>query len=171
VVTIDSGTLTVRLSNDADDYAIADAVLITDPQTPLTLDDGSPAYSDTGWSTGSFSGGYESDYRYSAPGDGSDYAEWAVTGLEPGTYQVYVTWVANNTYRATDAPFEILDGTTSETTVTVDQTQAPDDLQWDGQWWESLAVVTIDSGTLTVRLTNDADNYVVADAVYVSAAA
>ena len=170
LVTIDSGTLTVRLTNDADDYVIADGILLRTPEPPLGLDDGDPVYTDTGWSTGSFVGGYDGDYRYSAPGDGSAWAEWAVSGLEAGTYQVHATWVANSTYRATDAPFEILDGVTSEGIVDVDQRLAPDDVQWAGHWWESLGTFTIDNGNLTVRLTNDADDYVIADAIYVASA-
>ena len=64
----------------------------------------------------------------------------------------------------------MLDGTTSEGTVDVNQRLAPDDLEWDGVWWESLGTFVIDTGTLTVRLTDDANSYVIADAIHIVSA-
>jgi len=49
--------------------------------------------------------------------------------------------------------------------VRVDQTLAPDDLLLDAHWWHCLGSFDVESGALTVRLTDDADGNVIADAV------
>ncbi len=134
----------------------------------VVIDDGDPGYTNSGWTLG-LGAGYQGDYRWIDSGDGSEQAEWTVSGLAPGTYEVYASWVEGYN-RATDAPYEVLDGTTSDATVEVNQRLAPDDVQWDGQWWESLGTFVVDSGTLTVRLTDDANSYVIADAIYVTTA-
>jgi len=134
------------------------------------VDDGEEAYSDSGWNTGAYVGAYEDDYQYARPGSGAGWAEWAFEGLPEGSYEVYVTYLAR-AYRASDAPFEVLDGESSLGTVRVDQLVAPDDAKWGGYGWESLGTYTVGSGTLTVRLTNDADGNVIADAVRVVPAA
>jgi hypothetical protein len=50
----------------------------------------------------------------------------------------------------------------------VNQRLTPNDASAHGSWWESLGVCTINSGTLTVRLTDNADGKVVADAIWAS---
>jgi len=82
-----------------------------------------------------------------------------------GQYEVSATWMAHP-LAATDAPLTVTGGAGGPDTVTVNQEQAPDDFTDDGVGWERLGVYTVDAGgTLTVRLTNDADEYVIADAV------
>jgi hypothetical protein len=157
--------LTVRLTDDANSYVIADAVYVTAAELPLALDDGGSGYTDSGWTLG-LGAGYRGDYRWMSSGDGSQQAEWTLLGLEAGAYEVYATWLEGYN-RATDAPYEIVDGDVSEGTVRVNQRPAPNDLDWDGQSWESLGTFTVDNATLRVRLTNDANNYVIADAIYV----
>lgn len=77
--------------------------------------------------------------------------EFQITGMPPGEYEVlttYATWTDN----ATAVPHEIYDGSTLLTTVIVDQTIVPSDLNYDSQDWERIAVVEVLSGTLRVRL-------------------
>lgn len=66
-----------------------------------------------------------------APGDGSTTATWTFDNLTPGVYSVYATWI-NNRVNASDAPYSILDGQSSVTTVRVNQELAPKGLVWNG---------------------------------------
>ena len=90
-------------------------------------------------------------------------ATYTATSLPEGDYEVYAWWVAHSN-RATDAPYTInYDGGT----VTVEMNQQETDS--GGQWQELTAL----SGPLpfatgvpgSVVLTNDANEYVIADAV------
>ena len=166
-----AGTAGGRVSfatNDADedpfDFAInANAA---DAPTVLIIDDGEPGFSTSSgaWKP-SFDGqGFRSDVRYVAAGTGADTATWAFTGLAPGRYRVSATWSPFSN-RASNAPFTILDGATVLTTVAVDQRPAPVGFADQGATWQDLATVTIAGPNLTVRLTNAANNYVIADAI------
>ncbi|MGH7213831.1 MAG: fibronectin type III domain-containing protein [Tepidisphaeraceae bacterium] len=100
------------------------------------------------------------------PGGSVDAATWTFAGLQPGTYQVSATWLAKSGF-ATNAPFSIYDGTTLLTTVRVDQTQDATGLpNKDSANWKILGTnVTISGNSLVVKLTDDANNTVAADAV------
>ncbi|MCA9110530.1 MAG: hypothetical protein KDA52_11305, partial [Planctomycetaceae bacterium] len=97
-------------------------------------------------------------------GDGSRIATWTFTDLTPGLYRVSATWTAF-TNRATDAPYTIFDGAAPLATVDINQQLTPDDFTSFGTSWEDLATVMITSNTLTVQLTDDANDFVIADAV------
>jgi hypothetical protein len=111
------------------------------------------------------SGGYDQDYFYSTKGNGSDTATWTFDNITPGVYRVSSTWWPMTGYRATNAPFTILDGTVAVGTVTANQEQLPNDFQDGGVSWESLGNFAIGGNTLVVRLSDAANNYVIADAV------
>src|SRR5256885_2969261 len=70
--------------------------------------------------------------------------------------------------RSTPFPYTTLfrsfDGTTAKFTTRVNQFVAPNDLSPNGTLWKLLGVVTISSGKLAEKLTNAANNQVVADA-------
>jgi surface-anchored protein len=169
--TIDSGTLTVELTNDADEYIIADSVRIERVGfTGRILDNGDSGYDVTpGWTYlddaqfGSFQG-IEGDVHFIGLGTGSEVATWTFSALPPGQYRVSATWTPHAN-RATDAPFTILDGAAELGTVPVNQEEAPNGLFDAGDRWEDLGVFTINSGTLVVRLSDAANEFVIADAI------
>ena len=69
-----------------------------------------------------------------------------------------------------DAPYTVLDGSAALGTVTVDQRQAPAGFVDDGVWCQDVAVYQLASGTLLVRVGDQAGpsgSYVIADAVRV----
>ena len=115
-------------------------------------------------------GGHQRDVHYNAAGNGSDVATWTLTGLPAGgQYQVSTTW-SPFVNRATNARYRILDGTTEVFSTTVNQKNAPlGDVNDAGTNFQHLGVVSINSGTLVIELSDDADAYVIADAVRVSA--
>jgi hypothetical protein len=169
--TISSGTLTVELTNDADEYIIADSVRIERVGfTGRILDNGDLGYGVTpGWTYldnaqfGSFQG-VEGDVHFVPPGTGSEVATWTFTTLPPGQYRVSATWTVHPN-RATDAPYTVLDRSAALGTVLVNQEEAPNDFVDAGDRWEDLGVFTISSGTLTILLTDATNEYVIADAI------
>ncbi|MGA2254439.1 MAG: autotransporter-associated beta strand repeat-containing protein, partial [Thermoguttaceae bacterium] len=166
-----SGTLVVQLSDNANGNVVANAVRlveVTPPTTPPTVvDDGDQAYAEGGsdWLGWTGSGYYNGDCRYHAAGTGQNTAIWTFAALYPNTeYQLLTTWVGDSSH-ASNAPFTVFDGTSPLATVLMNQQAAPTDVTIDGQPWQSLGVFEPTSGKLVVQLSDDADGYVVADAV------
>jgi probable HAF family extracellular repeat protein len=127
------------------------------------IDDGASGFSSTGFSL--LSGqGHQGDVRRAAAGSGGAAATWTFGGLPAGAYRVSATWTAGSN-RATNAPFTVRDGSTALRTVAVNQRQAPNDFSAHGAAWEDLGTFTIGSGSLVVRLTNQANGWVIADAI------
>ncbi|MGO9108944.1 MAG: Calx-beta domain-containing protein [Thermoguttaceae bacterium] len=127
----------------------------------------SPAPPATTWTLGSGSDNGYNSYYWAASGSGSATATWTASGLTQGEqYEVLVTWISGLTGEATNAPFTVYDGSTAGTTLlqtTINEAQVPD----SGGIWQNLGAFTVNSGTVTVRLTNAANGSVVADAVLV----
>ena len=67
--------------------------------------------------------------------------------------------------RATDAPYTILDGSNVLATVDVNQELVPDDFSDGGADWEDLGFFNMTGTTLVVELSDNANEYVIADAV------
>jgi hypothetical protein len=163
--TVSSGVLSVQLSDNANEYVMADGVRI-DPVDAghQIIDDNNPGYSHTaGWIVYE-GGGYLGDTSYIAAGVGANVATYTFTGLTPGMYQVSANWVPHPN-RATNAPFTIKDGATPVGTVLVNQELAPNDFSDAGAFWEGLGTFTITGSTLVVELSDNANEYVLADGV------
>jgi hypothetical protein len=107
--------------------------------------------------------GYQRDVHYTARGTGQDMAAWTFN-VTPGNYRVSVTWSPHSN-RATNAPYMVLDGSSALATVRINQEQSPNDRTDAGVSWEDLGVFTITSNTLAVKLSDDANEYVIADGV------
>lgn len=148
------------LNDVADGFVIADGVRVLDKRSAgargvLVFDDL------LGQSTGDWqeldtdTGYHDIGYRVHAAGDGQAAFDWSLEPYRHGPHRIYVRWTATAD-RATDAPFTIshVDG---ETTVRVNQ-------QSGGGEWYLLGEFDMDDAS-RVRLTNDADGDVVADAV------
>jgi subtilase family serine protease len=127
-----------------------------------------PGYSETGsgWKTQTGSG-YNGQFRYHEAGDGTDTAVYQVSGLATGDYNVLATWVAGSA-KASNETYQIYDGSTLLTTVTVDYTAAPSGTTINGSVFQTLTKVTITSGTLTVIIDDSGNGQVAADAIAVS---
>jgi hypothetical protein len=81
-----------------------------------------------------------------------------------------VTWTPYPS-RATNAPYTVYDGATPLATVRLDQRPPPVGTAVNGVIFQSLGRYSVGSGTLRVVLSNDTDNFVVADAIHVRAVA
>ena len=154
-------------NNDGDEspfnFTVSGSVFT--PPVIQVMDDGASGYGHSGnWKryTGQ---GHQNDVRSKTAGNGSDVATWTFDDLSPGQYRVSATWSPYSN-RATDAPYSVLDGATPLTTVNVNQKATPNDLSDAGASWEDLGTaLNVNSGTLVVQLTNDANGYVIADAI------
>ncbi len=173
--TIQSGTCRVVMTNAARGrWVMADAVRLVPAGggEPRIVDNGDEGYEATaGWLAGGK--GYKGTTRYVRGQKGGDkenlaQATWTLADLEPGVYEVFLTWTASNT-RTWRAPFTLYDGETSKGLVRVNQTKIPDSLFAGGAWWESLGEYVLEAGTLKVVLSNRTDKKkVIADAVAVA---
>jgi hypothetical protein len=159
-----SGTVsfgTSDLNNNPYSFKLTATVATTE-----IIDDGSAAGFNTTGSWTYFTGqGYQNNVHYSPAGSGSSTAGWTFA-VAPGTYQVAVTYFPYSN-RATNAPYTVLDGSTPLGTVPVNQQLAPSDFSDQGVGWKNVGTFTVASTTLVVRLSNNANNYVIADAVRV----
>ncbi len=133
--------------------------------TVRIIDNGSPGFQTTGKWTGPFSGqGFQNDVHFSYPDD-QDSATWTFNGLSDGTYRVSATWSTHDN-RATNTPFTVLDGSVKRDTIRVNQQLAPSaDVVVNGVNFQDLGTFDIVNGTLVVRINDDANGFVIADAI------
>jgi glucose/arabinose dehydrogenase len=116
--------------------------------------------------------GFGNDVHYAPAGAGKEAADWTFTGLTPGRYRVSATW-SPHPNRATDSPFTVYDGPAgngpSLGTFPIDQETAPGTFVEKGIRWQDLSTgsFVITGTTLSVRLTDAANEFVIADAVRV----
>jgi len=124
-----------------------------------TIDNGDPGYTESGSGWKGATTGWEGDSRTHSKGNGSNKATWAFTGLPNGTYQVATQFPAAGK-NATNAPFRV-----NGSLATVDQKTSPNDLELGALQglWENLGTFAVTNGTLTVVLSDAANNTVVAD--------
>lgn len=169
---INSGTLTVRLTDQANEFVIADAVIVERAPLEQVVDDGDAGFSSTPgfvhWTPADTPvQGFQDDVHYASPGEGSEFALWSYTGLTPGdTFTVSLTWSIHPN-RATDAAFFVLDENFNTLAfVIVNQELAPDDYVLNNVAWEILGNVTVPAGTSTLHvfLHDLANEFVIADA-------
>jgi len=115
-----AGGTTISLSDEANDYVIADAVMLV------------------------------------PPGASPNTATWSAAIPASGTYEVYARWTQHPN-RASDAKYTV-NHSGGATQVTVNQAAG-------GGNWSLLGTYSFDAGTATVSLTDQANGYVIADAV------
>jgi hypothetical protein len=135
------------------------------------IDDSDAGFSTTGeWNTytgNELVNGYNAAFTYSAAGTGNKTATWTFSGLIPGKYEVAITWHDREIYRASNASYTVYDSSTMLSSAQVSQLAAPtaDHIRGGEPFDKVFAEVDIDSGTLVLKLSDDANSYVVADAV------
>ena len=131
-------------------------------------DNESAAFSRSGiWSEiDPYAGWYRDNVVYAVPGEPA-VAEWRFDELGTGAYTVSATWRPYSSGRASNAPYEIWIDDRLAFAVTADQRVTPADGLAQGYHWQQLGDAFWISGrqSLRVRLTNESDGFVVADAV------
>jgi hypothetical protein len=159
--------------------AIGDAATVgSNAEISRIIDDSDAGFSTTGQWSSATGQGFDNGVHFSK-GTGADVATWTFTVTEDGTYQVAATWSPYATDGATNAQYKYsLDGspltvlTTGDRSNTVNQHNAARDFVYQGAGWQNFATNISVSGatsntpvTLLVQLSDNADNYVIADAV------
>jgi hypothetical protein len=149
-----------------DPQGIGRIIYAAPPVGEYIIDDGDPLYSRSGggWTNLTNTLAYNLDYDYHAAGNGSGQATWNFDNIPQGTYQVLAKWIPFSN-RATNAPYTIFDGATPLGTVLVNQQLFPTGDQSNGITWQSLGTFTTNTGILRVRLGDNANGYVIADAI------
>ena len=155
----------VELSDDASGYVIADQIrYIQQPSPPagaIIVDNGDPEASAAGsWVTtsthndGGFWGG---NWQHSAAGTGADTFTWTPTIATVGRYHIYARW-STHPNRATNSPYTVHHQYGS-TEIRVNQ-------EINGGRWNLLGTFEMTPGSShRIELSDDADEYVIADAV------
>ncbi|HEX5104940.1 MAG TPA: choice-of-anchor D domain-containing protein, partial [Pirellulaceae bacterium] len=164
-----SGSISIG-NNDSDespyDLVLTGVVSGSQPQSQSEvryIDNGSSGYSTAGtWY--SSSSGRDGDANWTVNGSGSNVATWTFTGLAAGQYRVSATWPSASHY-ASDAPYSVYNGSQFLGTSRVSQKAAPSGLSDAGSQWKDLGNFTITGNTLVVKLSNDANGWVAADAI------
>ncbi len=112
------------------------------------------------WPAVTTAAGYQSNFQYRQAGSGSNRFTWRANIPASGSYRVYARWVADSN-RASNAPYTIThDG--GSTTVPANQRQS-------GGVWNLLGTFSFTQGVHAVSLSDQADGYVVADAIKIVA--
>lgn len=129
-------------------------------QSYVTDDSDAAFYTEGPWSVSSSTGGFSGDGYHVIPrGSGANYAVWNIENIQE--YEVFARWTAHSN-RASNAKYTIHyineGGELTTETVTVSQRDR-------GGEWVSLGTYRMSNLTGRVTLTDDADGYVVADAV------
>ena len=150
----------------ADSQGVGTIIFAPPPVQEYIIDDGDPGFSTTGgyWTNVTNTLAYQLDYDYHPPGTDGAAATWTFSHIPTDAYQVFVKWIPFSN-RATNAPYTILDGSTPITTVAVNQQVMPSGDLENNVVWQSLGKFNTSTGTLVVRLSDNANGYVVADAV------
>ncbi len=108
---------------------------------------------------------YGGGHSFAINGHGADVATWTFSNLTPGVYRISATW-RGDTNRATNAPFTVSDGSTILTSVRINQQNMPASFTENGiNWGDIGGTVNLTGHTLIIKLSDDADLYVDADAI------
>ena len=135
------------------------------PAAPvLLIDNGGSGYTEsgTGWGADTQKDAYQGTLRWHASGIGDNAATWQFTSIPVGWYDVQVTWLESGN-RASNAPYQVYDASKLRGTYLVDQTQPPSGPLFGDRPWQSLATLSLCSGTAKVILSDAADGRVIAD--------
>ncbi|MCC6419244.1 MAG: DUF1800 family protein [Gemmataceae bacterium] len=143
------------------------------PPAVRCVDDGGAGFTATaGWGNNYTEVGatgrlpFQRFLTYAAPGTGAEAATWTFTNLEPGQYVIAASWIGYG-WGASNAPFTVLDGATPLTSAPIRVNQRVDAAGFADAAanWQTLGTFTVTGSTLAVKLTDDADGYLNADAV------
>jgi len=114
-------------------------------------------------------GAWGGDIHHTAPqcaggGTGLNVATWTFSDVPDGEVEIGLTWTAFEN-RATNAPVEILDGADQILlSLRLDQRQPPVGIAMGGKVFQVIGRPHVRGGAVKVRLTDDADGCVIADA-------
>lgn len=140
------------------------------------VDNGDAGYAETGsgWTDESAGAAYGGHDHYAGPtGSGANTAAWAFTGLTAATnYLLALAYIAGGN-RGTNVPITVYDsdGTTVLFSGTLNQQSPCDDFTDASVGWRWLGKFTPSGTSLKIKITDNANGYVIADAARLQLAA
>jgi RHS repeat-associated protein len=127
-----------------------------EPPSAIVADNASGSATGT-WPTSTSVGGYYgANYQVHAAGPGASVFTWTLGVPAAGTYQVYARWTQHPN-RATNAKYTV-NHSAGTTVATVNQALG-------GEQWSLLGTFSFGAGSTAISLSDDANGYVIADAV------
>lgn len=126
------------------------------PPTAVVVDNIAGSFTGTWTTSTAVSGFYSTNYHVIPAGTGANAFTWTGSIANAGTYQVYARWTSHPN-RASDAKYTIAHAG-GNATVTANQEQ-------NSGAWQLLGTYTFNAGNATVSLSDEANGYVIADAV------
>lgn len=127
-----------------------------EPPTAIVADNTTGTALGTWPTSTSVSGYYGANYQPHAAGTGAETFTWTLNVATAGTYEVYARWTAHPN-RASNAKYTVTHAA-GQDTVTLDQ-------QMNSASWQLIGTYSFNAGAATVSLSDDANGYVIADAV------
>jgi len=124
------------------------------------------------WTSFTQTNAYSTTGHFQASGSGMYSAAFVFTVTSGNNYKVSATWTAHSN-RATDTPYTVSGIAGGNQTVDVDQEAPPDDFvrnynaSYCPRAFKTLGTYEADGTTLTVTITDNANGYVIADAVLI----
>jgi len=124
------------------------------------------------WTSFTQTNAYSTTGHFQASGSGMYSAAFVFTVTSGNNYKVSATWTAHSN-RATDTPYTVSGIAGGNQTVDVDQEAPPDDFvrnynaSYCPRAFKTLGTYEADGTTLTVTITDNANEYVIADAVLI----
>lgn len=157
-----SGNVTLS-TNDADQPTYTFGVSGTGVGYSAVVDDGDAGFATAGsWTVNKT--GFQNDSRSKVKGKGAASATWTFKNIDPGQYRVSVTWRPASSL-ADNAPFSVLDGSSPVGAAPMNLRIAPHDRTVSGGAWADVGTFSISGTRLVVRLSDESDGPVIADAV------
>jgi len=139
-------------------------------------DTSTPFHADGYWEAPQNNGGYDNSFSYDGDPTAGEYAEWVFDGLQADVlYEVFATWPNDDDFTgltwSASASYSIYDDGTGGAglvgTKSVNQSQDEPDVELYDYLWTKLGEWTLDSDELRVRLSDDPNGVVCADAIIV----
>ena len=151
-------SVTLTRTDDQGSRSETKSEYITVSDIEIIKDNSDPDFETAGsWPESTYVAGYYStNYQHNFAGDGNEQATWNFVIPRAGLYKVFAWWTTGDN-RSPNAPFTI-NHTFGGTTVRIDQ-------RINGSQWNEIGEFYFEEGDFSVQLTDDAEGYVIADAV------
>ena len=127
-----------------------------EPPSAIVADNASGSFTGTWPASTSVGGYYATNYQVHAAGSGASVFTWTLNAPNTGSYEVYARWTQHPN-RATNAKYTV-NHAAGASLVSVNQEQG-------GGAWQLLGTYGFNAGAASVSLSDEANDYVIADAV------
>jgi len=155
-ITVFSATCLVIMLVSVSLLTLNGVLPVAAPTTEIIVDNPAATFVGT-WPTSTSVAGFSgSNYQTHTAGSGASTATWYFSIASAGQYKVYARWTGSSN-RASNAKYTV-NSAGGSTLKTVSQ-------KVNGGSWQLLGTFSFNAASYSVRLTDQADGYVIADAI------